>query len=645
MFKIIIKMLLVCVFLTGIRVSPLWAQERIYSFDSNVTVEKDGNLLVTETIKVKTEGDQIKHGIYRDFPTTYKTENGLTYRVSFNILSVQRDGQSENYFTSRLKNGVRVYFGRKDFYVPPGDYNYIFQYRTKGQIGFFKDHDELYWNVTGNGWVFPIDSASCTISLPEGIKKDSIKTDGFTGLFGAKGKLFACNIMSANEIRFWTTRNLEKNEGLTVVAGFNKGVLTEPTIIQKLMLNYSDLLIVLILLFITLSYYLIFWFFYGRDPKKGVIIPRFEPPKGISAAGMRYIKKMGHDQKVFATAIVDMATKGYLTISNDKKKSLEGTYSIKSRNIDQTILSEDEKVIAENLPHLEEGFRFKNTNAKTIQKVIALFNAKLSSIYKNKYFITNYKFSLPGFLISIICIIFAGIINASSVGKFFFLTFWLSIWTLGVVFLLVAAIFLWKKVFTKQSSFTLPAIFITLFSIPFVIGECAGLSFLAEETTIYFPVFLLLSILLNVLFYFLLKAPTKLGRKALNEIEGLKHFLTVSEKESIEYAVKIDKALFEKLMPYAMALDVENKWSDKFALALQAAGQELTAYQPVWLTGPDFGSAFKGGSFASNFSSSFTGAISSASTPPGSSSGFSGGGGGGGGSSGGGGGGGGGGGW
>jgi hypothetical protein len=125
--------------------------ERILSFDSRIEVNPDAGMLVTETIKVLSTGEQIRRGIFRDFPTTYKDRTGNHYMVGFTVQEIMRDGKPEAWHTENLSNGVRVYMGRKEHLLPSGEHTYTLTYRTDRQLGFFKDHDEFYWKVTGNG--------------------------------------------------------------------------------------------------------------------------------------------------------------------------------------------------------------------------------------------------------------------------------------------------------------------------------------------------------------------------------------------------------------------------------------------------------------------------------------------------------------
>jgi len=131
--------------------APAQNAERILSYDTYVTVNDDGSMLVREAIRVHVTGQKIVHGIYRDFPTEYKDKMGLRKRVPFEIESVRRDEQDEPYHTGTRDNGIRVYVGPRFGSAPLGDHLYEITYRTDRQIGFYEDRDELYWNVTGNG--------------------------------------------------------------------------------------------------------------------------------------------------------------------------------------------------------------------------------------------------------------------------------------------------------------------------------------------------------------------------------------------------------------------------------------------------------------------------------------------------------------
>jgi uncharacterized membrane protein YgcG len=169
------------------------------------------------------------------------------------------------------------------------------------------------------------------------------------------------------------------------------------------------------------------------------------------------------------------------------------------------------------------------------------------------------------------------------------------------------------------------------------------LTFLVSPSPVVPVILIILLVALGILFSWLMKAPTPRGRALMDEAEGFKMYLSVAEKDQLNlmHEPELTVERFEKLLPFAIALRVENQWGRKFENALRQSMQETKTYNPSWYSGTGaVAAAFSPVNFTSAMGKSFSSAISSASTPPGSSSGS-----GGGGSSGGGGGGGGGGGW
>ncbi len=219
----------------GKRVVSVSSNERIHDYHSHIQVLQDGSLRVTETITVTALGKQIKRGIYRDFPTHYKTVDQKQIVVPFEVVSVKRDGKSEQFHQKHRSNGVRVYIGKKNYPLPPGNYTYELTYTTNFQLGYFEAHDELYFNVTGNGWEFAIDRAAASVSLPAEVSRDKIQHEGYTGRQGSKATNLTSTVSQATgNVEFETTQPLKAHEGLTIVVGFPKGFVDEPSVFQKL---------------------------------------------------------------------------------------------------------------------------------------------------------------------------------------------------------------------------------------------------------------------------------------------------------------------------------------------------------------------------------------------------------------------------
>ncbi len=616
--------------------TPLCASERITNFDSRITIDKSGQLTVIETISVIAKGQQIKRGIYRDFPTKYKTKSGRHMQVGFTLLSVQRNERSEPHHTKQLNNGIRIYIGDKNTFIDHGPHTYTITYQTDRQIGFFSDYDELYWNVTGNGWEFPIDTARATIILPPGAYM--LQQSIYTGPEGSTQSNGEITDQYDNESSFQTTVPLAPKEGFTVAISWPKGIVKEPDMKEKAAFFFRDNMstsvggIGLVILFF---YYAIAWAGVGKDPKTGTIIPRFEPPEGFTPAASRFIMHMGFDNKAFTAAIVNLAVKNHLTIEDN-----DSTFTLKrTSGKERKPLSKGEKKLKSKLFTSSDTLKLKQTNHSRISKAISALKKTIQADFEGMHFKRNRIYLLPGVIITLL-ILLAIIFTAREKETAGFMTIWLSLWSGGCYALFLMAYHAWKVALSGGSGLADKggALFMTLFSMPFFAGEAFGMYALTTATS--FPtVLVLISVLAsNFLFYHLLKAPTIMGREVMDKLEGLKLYLTVAEKERLNMLNPPEKTpeLYERFLPWALALDVEQEWSEQFSKIIEKASRD-EGYSPIWYHSQR---PFSSSSLASSLGSSLSSSISSSSRAPGSSSGS-----GGGGSSGGGGGGGGGGGW
>jgi len=602
------------------------AREEILEFHSEIVVYENAEMRVTESIKVNAEGKQIKRGIYRDFPTTYKDRFNNRYNVGFYIEGVLRNEKNENYHTSTLSNGIRIYFGQKDRYLKTGEHRYSLRYLTNRQLGFFDDHDELYWNVTGNDWAFPINKASALIRLPDNIPADQIRVEAYTGSQGAKGQDYRAEVRGNGIAWFETTKPLPARHGLTIVVSFPKGYIAEPTREEKLLYLIDDnkqLLYGGIGLLIVLIYYWLAWLRVGNDPEAGVIIANYTPPKGYSPASMRYIEKMGYDNTCFAVALVNLSVKGYLKISElyDKKYRLEKT------GMKVKMAPGESALVKALFTSSSQEITMEQSNHSRFRAAKSAHEASLKQDYEKIYFLTNTRYFVVGILLTIIVLVISFIASESS-GEpaALFLLVWLTGWTFGVIALLKSALLQWCNI-KENLLHIIPAIFITCFAFPFIAAEIFVIYQLSQLTSHTMVFMILLTILINWLFYELLKAPTLAGRELLDRIEGFRRYIEVAERIELEsrYAPKKTPELFEEYLPYAMALGMELEWGNIFAGAFRDLEQQGNQYDPAWYHGSRWNS-HNLGDFTSSVSSSLTSAVSSSSTAPGSSSGGGGGG-------------------
>ena len=545
--------------------TSLGAQERITSYDISIAVNKDASLDITERISVHAEGSQIRRGIYRDFPTTYRDRFGNRVRVDLDVRGVDKNGVTEPWFTEKMSNGVRINTGNDDFLPVPADYTYTIRYRTTRQLGFFDDHDELYWNAIGTGWIFPIEKATVEVKLPEPVPIENMHAEGYTGPQGAKGTAYESQLTAPGVAQYRLTQPLAPNEGFTIVLTFPKGLVPAPTGMDKVKWILRDnrgLLVGLAGFIVLIAYMLRAWRAVGRDPDKGIIIARYEPREGQTPAGLRYLEKMGYDMRCFTGDVLALAVAGRLRI-REEKKLFKSEWSLEKLNPPSP-----SPVAPSQLGLLEALFRsgdtlvLKNTNASKVAAARDTQNKLLGKEFQPRFFKRNGKKVAIAWLIAIVTGIAAFVFSGG-------------------------------------------------FGIPVIIG---------------IGVLMLISL---IIFAVLIKAPTAEGRALLDEIEGLKLYLSVAERNELK-SMKgpdepvLDASRYEALLPFAVALAVEDAWTKKFTAAVGAAAAAQAANSMVWYHGR--GPVSDLGDFSRSIGSSLSSTISSASTPPGSSSGSGGGG-------------------
>ena len=616
--------------------SSAQAQERISRFVSDVQIQQDSSLEVTETIDVRAENNAINHGIYRDFPTRYRGRHGSYVRVGFAFHGATLDGQQAPASTEAFGNGVRIKIGDPAAYVSVGDHRYVLRYRTTRQVGRFKDFDELYWNATGNGWAFPIDVAEARIRLPRAARFG--QRAAYTGPPGSAGSDAQVVEERPGEILFRTTRALGPGEGLTVAAAFPKGVVAEASsgsrVAEWLADNGPPLVGGLSFLGL-LGFYYFAWQRVGRDPRKGTVVPIFAPPDELTPAAMRYVMQMGLDNRAFAAALVDMGVRGHIRMVEEDGGWLGRDKTRIQRLAGDKPLPEDEQAALTELAETGGSILMEQKNHVKFSSAKKALGDSLKKRYEGTLFNKNWGWAFAGVLLFVaaIWLVAAAIVGAMGLDVTAVLI------PLGAA--VVVALLLWWIQSATAVGKCLAMLIVFVFG-ALAIATGAPVFFQALATGWWLPFALPALTLPLVLSAFAwIDAPTKAGRAVLDRIAGFKQYLSITEAERLDrmHPPEADTPeLFERYLPYAVALGVENRWADRFAGVLAAAAAQGQTGM-TWYSGSHSPWSDPGG-FADTIGSSLTSTISSASTAPGSSSGS-----GGGGSSGGGGGGGGGGGW
>ena len=604
---------------------PAFAQEYLSNYDVTVRINQDSSLNVTEKIEARVENISIKRGIIRSFPVEYEDKNGHTVTVGFDITDVTLDGSEVPWQSEQDGRYIHVRIGDRDRMIPRGFHTFVISYTTTRQLGFFEDHDELYWNVTGNQWTFPIERASCRVSLPGKNFGDGFSSvEWYVGAYGEKGDRSDAKLIGNNGVS--TTRPLRSGEGITVVYTWPKGLVTPPPPPKTDDANAQGMVGLLTLAAVA-GWFGFAWFKWGKDPAQKSTIPLFYPPNGESPAHLRYARDLKTDKTAFAATILNLAVKGALRIEEGEEekgffKNSPGVYTLRkmSYNEKKVKLTSDEDAIMMHLfPGSQGTLTLENDNAGNFGDAMDSLSRHMGLLRK-QFFSSNTAKCLVGALIY-----FAGIAALYP----FSWEYPETLMICGISGLLVIFVSLmlsnimpnkaWKRLPLFIGRLALP-LFLTFFVYAMLCEDSTGIPL----AVVCFGAALLIFSVMRPL----MSARTKKGYEMLAAAEGLALYMKTAEKGRLEMFNPPEETpqLFERLMPYALALDTAKTWGNRFEKLLQTE-----KYEPTWYVGPNPYIFMNGGglnTFSSNFAQGLSSSMVSQTTEsaPGSFSGFGGGG-------------------
>lgn len=533
--------------------------ERILDYDVMLDIQADGALEVTETIRVQAEGKQIRRGIYRDFPTRYRDHFNNRVNVNFELLDVLRDGRSEPHFTDGRFNGVRINTGDDSRLAVPAEYTYTLRYRTTRQLGFFADHDELYWNATGTDWIFPIEQVRVTAQLPQPVPAAQLAVEAYTGKQGAQGKDYVAEIPADGMAQWQSTRPLGSNEGITVVLSFPKGMIVPPTVLQRVRWFLSDnggALIALVGLLALLAWCVLRWLKVGRRPPPGVIIARYEPPAGHTPGGLRYLWRKRYDDRCFTAGLLAAGVAGKLRIEHEDE-GRKGKWALqRMAALPESLEAPDGWLQKLFSGSGAERLELIPTSAEQVNGAKLQQQRVLKKQYEPRYLETNSS----------------------------------SVWGAVGIAVLTGALAIWAS-------------------------GGAGVLVMAAILVLMGGVL--------VAFAILMRRPTIEGRKLLDHAEGLKRYLSVAERDELKGLTGPDEPAmnaqhYEQLLPWAVALQVEEAWTGKFTAAVGAAAAAAAAAGYAWYRGNSISDL---GGLAKSMGRDLSSQIAASSSAPGRSSG------------------------
>lgn len=570
---------LCCLWWLAIASAPTFAAERILSFNSDIRIVDGGTLDVSDTLEIQAERQKIRRGIYRDFNTRITLPDGSTGSVSYEIVEVTRNGQPEPFHTQYFSGALRLFIGEENTFLRIGKHTYKIRYKAFRQIRFMDDYELLDWNVTGNFWEFPIDQTVVNLELPtKGVFEDM---EFFTGQFGETSSEGTLSIAPGrNSASIVASAAFQSGEGLTVRAKIAKGSIAPPSDLQSVLWllrdNIQNLGSALILGFISL-YYLVTWLRIGRDPPKGVIVPAWQPLENISPALANYIENRGFGSNPFraiSAAFVSLAVKGLVTISGfDETPEISGKPS-KGDTGKSVGTAAGEASLLRSVTNANL-FKISKANSKRVKASVNSFRSAIEREHRHIFFRLNKGYCIFGAALSVIGVVLLIIASQGALAEV--LPFLIPS-SVGLIIIVLLAVRL-VKVFKSRRNRTW-RLLISVLPLLLVLFSLNGLgTFLYNSIELQNPVVLIALlglVAVNVLFFQLMQAPTPLGRQAMDQIAGLRTYLELAEADRLNLAgaPTMSPQHFETLLPYAIALEVEEPWSKTFDTWLETATLE-----------------------------------------------------------------------
>lgn len=496
----------------------------ITSYVTQMDIQPDSSVNVTDTITADFTGEP-HHGIWREIPLSGKDRWGSNVRIRLENLSITDDSGADIPFERSWRSGrLRLKIGSANVTIDRPQ-TYVIKYKLWRAVHFFQTWDELYWNAVGHEWEVPIERATAIVTIPKAAKSGELRIQSYTGSYGNTTSE-ASGLTEGDRIaRFTMSRPLQPGEGMTIVVGWPKGIVTPPTFGQEAMWFILDngYFLVVPLFLVGL---LILWMRAGADPDTGRSeVVAYDPPDNLNPAELGTLIDERVDMRDISASIVDLAVKGFMTIRQSSQSGFFGPdvdYTLElTRSYEETTsdpnLSEFERALVQGI--------FGGARSRTISSLKNNFYVhlpKLKNALYNSMILHRYFTQSPES------------IRNSYRG--------------GGVALMIAGVF--------------AAIFSQAQGSPLTIPLGYGIAIIICGAIL-------------AAFARLMPRKTTTGKNALLAARGFEEYLSRAEREMIEHQER--QNYFEKFLPYAMAFGIADKWARAF--------EGIQTTPPDWYSG------------------------------------------------------------
>ena len=516
------KKLIYMIFLLFVSL-PVLATEQINSFHADINIQLDGSVIITETLNIRHEGIKIRRGFIRSLPTN----SGEKYQ----LISVKRNGRPEPSFVEQPDGFYEINTGDDSFLPKPADSTFEIKYQVWNVLRKYDTHDELYWNVTGDNWDFPILKASAQVYLPQGA--EITKQTSFIGRKNSKNN----GLYHQNGL--WSApKPLSPGEQLTIVAGFTPNVVDIKA--SPLLSRTQQYLTALYILF--LGYCITVWYLKGKDPTQRSIMPIYDAPKDVSASTAYLLMNNGKWSSTGTmAALVQMIQNGFLTVNHEQVDELLSKQQIFTFCRTEKQPSNDEEHIYEATLKTRNLIITNNQYCGDLNRLDSAL--KQSAKKRNKLLYTqNNKWIWPAWIV--FAFLFYLPFHSLTSESFFEILFFLVLIPVSI--------------YGKTS---------LLSKIVFIIFGLVIFSSVIREDIIqillsYTPLLLGISLITAIFFHYVMYRPSVYGQDVIEQLKGLKMFLSATHRPS--EAKILSQKQMEDIFPYALALGLEEEWESKF---------------------------------------------------------------------------------
>ncbi len=500
-------------------VFSLPAQARSYhisKFNSNIHVAEDGSARVEEQITFVFSGEF--HGIYRDIPVDYPGPSGSNYTLFIKVGAITDESGDKLKVEKKTSGG----FLHLKIYVPgavDATRTVNIEYSVANGTRFFEDHDEFYWNVTGNDWPVPIMEATAVIYFPVEAS-GKLRAQASEGIYGSNQRAMAQ--VEGPSASFATTGPLPMRGGLTADVYIEKGVLHQPGALARFF-RFVRSNPVLTLPLWAFAVMFPMWWMKGRDPDPGIsVAPMYEPPEKMGPAEVGTLIDDSVDARDITSVLVDLAVRGYVKIVETQHKGfLSSTKDYEFHLLKDPSqwndLTDYERAMLQQV-FAGGQVTLLSSMRNHFYTALPLIKSEIMSALKSKGMYTVDPDSAKGY------------------------------WGLGVL----------------------------MVALPFVALQVLGVADFLSSVPIAI-VCGLIALAIIIIIGRQLTATSMKGARTRVQIQGFQEFMNRVDADRLK---RMPPDTFEKFLPYAMALGVEHHWAKAFEGIIQNPPTWYQGYGP-----------------------------------------------------------------